>query len=54
MLWSSIISIRAKFSDIRKQNQVQRLVATNSPTGIQAFREQTHTPIPKAGIRLLY
>ena len=31
-----------KISDIRKQNQVQRLLAANSPTSIQAFREQTH------------
>ncbi|MBR0078749.1 MAG: TrbI/VirB10 family protein [Synergistaceae bacterium] len=31
-----------KVSDIRKQNQVQRLLAANSPTTIQAFREQTH------------
>ena len=31
-----------KISDIRKQNQTQRLLAANSPTSIQAFREQTH------------
>ena len=31
-----------KISDIRKQKQTQRLLAANSPTSIQAFREQTH------------
>ena len=31
-----------KVSDMRKQNQVQRLLAANSPTSIQAFREQTN------------
>ena len=31
-----------KVSDMRKQNQVQRLLAANAPTSIQAFREQTN------------
>ena len=31
-----------RISDLRKQNQTQRLLAANSPTSIQAFREQTH------------
>ena len=31
-----------RISDLRKQSQVQRLLAANSPTSIQAFREQTH------------
>lgn len=31
-----------RVSDMRKQNQTQRLMAANAPTSIQAFREQTH------------
>lgn len=31
-----------RISDIRKQNQEQRLLAANAPTNIQAFRDQTH------------
>ena len=38
-----------KISDIRKQNQTQRLLAANSPTSIQAFREQTHNAASNQG-----
>ena len=31
-----------RVSDMRKQNQTQRLLAANAPTSIQAFREQTN------------
>ena len=32
-----------RISDIRKKNQEQRLLAANSPTNIQAFRDSTHS-----------
>ena len=31
-----------RVSDMRKQNQTQRILAANAPTSIQAFREQTN------------